>query len=246
MTPRPGRSQAFLTGLLLVSAALAGCERPGDLEGPAQVIDGDTVAIGADHIRLVGIDAPEKGQTCLDGEGRVYACGASAARALADLAGSASLTCRRQGTDDFKRALATCFVGGDDIQAAMVRQGWAVAFIRYSDAYTREEAEARTARRGLWAGSFVPPSEFRLCLREGGTTPACSRGDEAPASRPPASGSAPPGCAIKGNVNGKGEQIYHRPSDADYERVVIRTDKGERWFCTEDEAREAGWRPPAR
>ncbi len=183
----------------------------------------------------------------MDGAGRVYACGSAAAGVLSDLLDRATVTCQRRGTDDFQRVLATCFVSGQDVQAAMVRQGWAVAFTRYSDAYTREEAEARAARRGLWAGSFVPPSEFRRCLREGGIAPACSRVDGAPASRPPASGSAaaPPGCAVKGNVNDRGERIYHRPGDADYERVVIRTDKGERWFCSEDEARAAGWRPAA-
>jgi hypothetical protein len=64
----------------------------------------------------------------------------------------------------------------------------------------------------------------------------------APAS---ASGAPSPECIIKGNVNRKGERIYHRPGSASYAQVNMNA-AGKRWFCTEDEAQAAGWRPAVR
>jgi hypothetical protein len=50
-------------------------------------------------------------------------------------------------------------------------------------------------------------------------------------------------CAIKGNINSKGEKIYHIPGSRDYERTQINTASGEKMFCSEAEAKAAGWRP---
>ncbi len=55
-----------------------------------------------------------------------------------------------------------------------------------------------------------------------------------------------PSCAIKGNVNSKGEKIYHTPGSRYYDRTDIKPEEGDRWFCTEQEARDAGFRPPKR
>jgi endonuclease YncB( thermonuclease family) len=67
------------------------------------------------------------------------------------------ITCRIEGRDRYRRALATCSLDGDDIGAWLVEQGWAVG---YRD-YEREEARARSRSAGLWAGTFQRPVEWR-------------------------------------------------------------------------------------
>lgn len=53
-------------------------------------------------------------------------------------------------------------------------------------------------------------------------------------------------CPIKGNVSAKGEKIYHVPGGGYYVRTEVDESAGERWFCTEEEARAAGWRKSKR
>jgi hypothetical protein len=55
-----------------------------------------------------------------------------------------------------------------------------------------------------------------------------------------------PSCAIKGNVNSRGEKIYHVPGQRDYERTDVNPEEGDRWFCTPEEAQAAGFRPAKR
>ena len=187
--------------------------------------DGDTIAIGSQRIRLLGIDAPEDGQDCERG-GRSYNCGAKAENALRSLLRD-GVACVGSEFDDFGRLLADCRAAGQDVSAAMVRSGWALAFRRYSTAYVVEEDAARTAGAGMWAGSFVPPWEFRAAKWAGNDAPD-------------------PSCPIKGNINRKGERIYHAPWSRSYARTKVSTAKGERWFCDESEALSAGWRAPLR
>lgn len=94
-----------------------------------------------------------------------------------------------------------------------------------------QEDAARTAKRGLWAGSFTPPWDWRKGERTG---PEGQIGGVA---------KAPGGCAIKGNINRKGERIYHLPGSTWYGRTAIDTGAGERMFCSEADAVAAGWRP---
>jgi len=132
-----------------------------DIVGVASVIDGDTIIIHGAHIRLMGIDAPESDQTCADAAGAKYRCGQKASFALSDMLGQATVTCHDSGERSYKRPLAHCFLGGRDIQAAMVRQGWAIAYRRYSHDYVAAEDEARMAKAGIWAGTFVEPERWR-------------------------------------------------------------------------------------
>jgi len=74
--------------------------------------------------------------------------------------------CLGSKRDRYGRLIAVCFVDGRDINAEMVRQGWAVAYRQYAKDYVGEESEAQSARRGLWQGEFVPPSEWRRGHRE--------------------------------------------------------------------------------
>jgi endonuclease YncB( thermonuclease family) len=126
------------------------------LVGRVSVIDGDTLELHGARIRLQAIDAPEARQNC-HVDGRLWPCGRRAAYALADLIGTRTVTCRWRETDRYRRPVALCEAGGADVGAWMVQQGWALAFRRYGETYVPLEDEARALRRGLWAGSFVPP-----------------------------------------------------------------------------------------
>jgi endonuclease YncB( thermonuclease family) len=195
------------------------------LSGEARVIDGDTIDLQGTRIRLEGIDAPEIAQTCPRTLAGTWSCGEAAAATLRRLVAGRPLTCQRQGHDKYGRVLGICFDGSRDINAEMVREGMAWAFVRYSQTYVREEAEARAARVGIWQGGVAQPAwEFRSERWAG------------------AEDHAPAGCAIKGNVTNKG-RIYHMPWSPWYEKVRIEARRGERWFCSEAEALAAGWRP---
>lgn len=138
----------------LLEAVLNGPGRV--LTGAAEVIDGDSLRIGGVEIRLSGIDAPEYRQNCEEG-GRQVACGQRARAALASLVAAGQLDCRLSGNDRYGRALARCTAGQIDVNEEMVLRGQAVA---YGD-YQLAEARARWAGRGLWAGRFVPPQDWR-------------------------------------------------------------------------------------
>ncbi len=110
-------------------------------------------------MRLRGIDAPEYRQTCTTG-GKAYPCGRQARAALAAMTAGKAVTCKGWERDKYDRLLAVCSVGSPalDINGAMVRQGWAVAY----GGYRSEEAEARKAKRGLWQGEFQRPRDWRI------------------------------------------------------------------------------------
>ena len=150
--------------------------------------------------------------------------GGAATAALERLIAGWPARCDRRGTDKYSRILAVCFVRGRDINAEMVRQGHAWAFVRYSTSYVKEETAAKAERLGIWQGEAVPAWEYR---RRHWTT---------------AEMQAPDGCAIKGNITRSGK-IYHMPWSPWYGQIKIEPDKGKRWFCSETEAIAAGWRP---
>jgi endonuclease YncB( thermonuclease family) len=131
-----------------------------DLTGHASVIDGDTLEIHGQRIRLYGIDAPESAQTC-DAGGKTYRCGQQAALALADHIGRQTVECEQRDVDPYGRVVAVCTVAGVDVGAWLVSQGWALAYVRYSRDYVDEELAARRARRGIWRGTFMPPWAWR-------------------------------------------------------------------------------------
>jgi endonuclease YncB( thermonuclease family) len=129
--------------------------------GSLQVVDGDSLRRGDTDIRLHGIDAPEYRQNCRDKHGAEYACGKQAANALRSLVGAREVSCSSIETDRYGRAVAVCRIGKLEINGEMVRLGWAVAYSRHSFSYVRLEAEARRAKRGIWAGSFETPEDYR-------------------------------------------------------------------------------------
>ena len=224
-------SMAHLSPALAVLAALAlagTAAAQNVLAGQARVIDGDTVDVRGQRIRLHGIDAPESAQSCMDGEGRPYRCGELATEALAALIGRGPVACRVLDTDRYGRLIAVCYRNQVDLNGSMVASGHALAYRQYGTAYVGHENAARAQRLGVWQGRFEAPWDWR---RSEGTGTSRS-----PASRRSSD------CAIKGNVSSSGDRIYHLPAQALYDQTHISEAKGERWFCSEAEARAAGWR----
>ena len=153
MTPR---LLLGLLGLLLATPALAK-----DVTGPARVIDGDTIEVAGERIRLHGIDAPESKQTC-NWPGKTIPCGRLATLALMDLTAGAEVTCKTREKDRYGRWVAVCYdPDGFDLGRNMVHTGWALAYRQYSTDYVVTEDKAREAKRGMWKGEFVPPWEWR-------------------------------------------------------------------------------------
>ena len=131
------------------------------LKGKPRVIDGDTIWIDGTKIRLHGIDAPEANQKCSMKNGSEYRCGLASTQALRALIGSKPVICKGTTYDRYKRVIAVCYSGTVDLNAELVRKGWALAYRRYSKDYIAVEQEAQNDARGIWAGKFETPWEWR-------------------------------------------------------------------------------------
>jgi endonuclease YncB( thermonuclease family) len=239
----------WIKSLIIVAFALSICTaNAAEIVGVSHVVDGDTITIADVKIRLDGIDAPETDQVCLDRQAARWTCGIEARNELSQHIADRAVHCTPTGVDVYRRVLADCRLNDEDLNAWMVRQGWALAFVRYSKAYVLDEASARNAQRGMWAGAFIAPWDWRSRTRQTAVLGAVSVPVTAQALLlAPASASGAPSleCIIKGNVNRKGERIYHRPGGASYAQINMKA-AGKRWFCTEDDAQAAGWRPAVR
>jgi endonuclease YncB( thermonuclease family) len=152
----------LLLGLIGFYAYRSWTSKPlGPVVGQARVLDGDSIEISGARIRLQGIDAPEWEQTCADAGGQAWPCGKAAAQELRRHIGARDVTCHPSGFDRYDRMLATCFgPDGSDVNAWLVRRGWALAY-GGSRNYRSEQDEAEAAKRGIWAGTFLPPEEWR-------------------------------------------------------------------------------------
>ena len=147
--------------VLFVLSLLSTTTYAANLSGEARIVDGDTIWIGKMKIRLHGIDAPETRQECLSRDGHPYRCGVASTDSLRILVGSEPVRCEGDKYDRYKRLIAVCYSGTVNLNAEMVRQGWALAYRRYSKDYISAEKEAQEAKRGMWAGEFEPPWEWR-------------------------------------------------------------------------------------
>ena len=137
-----------------------------DIIGEAKITDGDTIIINDIRIRFTGSDAPEsyffgKTQTCLDGKGGEWECGNAATKKLKELINNQTVRCTDEGQDRYGRTLGICYVGDMDLQAEMVKSGMAVAYLRYSDRYEKEQNYAKKVKAGMWAGEFKQPEVWR-------------------------------------------------------------------------------------
>lgn len=211
---------AFVLTLAPIAAAAA---EPA-ISGRVTVIDGDSWRIGATRIRLFGIDAPEAAQTCRRADGSEWACGRWVSAEAERRFGGRRARCEPRDTDRYGRTVARCFVAGRDAASELVGDGLAFAYRRYSRDYVAAETAAASAGRGLHAGAVADPARFRADARRTGADAGMA------------------GCRIKGNISSSGARIYHLPGQRNYRETRIAAAKGERWFCSEAEARAAGWR----
>ncbi len=149
-------------GVLLVWVASPQGLPGGPVAGKTRVIDGDTLDVANRRIRLVGIDAPERQQQCTDAAQQPTPCGETSRDTLESLVGKGPVTCAPIEMDKYGRVVATCDYNGADLGEVMVTAGQAVANGRYGEL----EAEVKAAGRGIWAGSFETPSEWRQAHRQ--------------------------------------------------------------------------------
>jgi endonuclease YncB( thermonuclease family) len=156
--------------IALLAAALPAAGA--NLEGLACVADGDTIVIGGrmagrnggcsggTRVRLFGIDAVELDQACRRADTE-WPCGKEAMIALEKAMGGKQVVCAQKDRDQFGTIVAICRADRIELNLHMVANGWAVALLHVTTAYEAAEAEARRERRGIWAGDFENPAEWR-------------------------------------------------------------------------------------
>lgn len=230
--------------LLAVAAPLAASE----ISGTVQVVDADTVHATDVKIRLSGVDAPETDQICLDRAGRPWNCGVEARRRLEAFSDTRTWTCRLRDVDAYGRHIGVCIIGGEDVSRWLVRNGWALAFRRYSTTYIADEDFARSQGNGLWSGAFIAPWDWRR--RDQTTEILGAYAVPTDAQRrliAPAAAGVPPTaeCVIKGNLRSDA-CVYHVPGGQFYGRLDMQQSSNRRWFCSEAEAQAAGCRKSKR
>ena len=135
-----------------------------------------------------------------------------------------SLNCKRSAKDRYGRSIGVCYIEDNNINRKLVANGWALAYRKYSKDFIHYEKLASKKKIGIWQGEFVEPWNWRRGLRVKEVKTI--------------------GCQIKGNISSRGEKIYHLPNSKNYQKTKISSSKGERWFCSEKEAQENGWRKP--
>ena len=126
-----------------------------------KIIDGDTIILNSEKIRLYGIDTPEIKQTCTDKYGHTYLCGVKAKLELEKIIGSRKVSCIKKTKDRYKRSISICYVDENDINSLMVKRGWALAYRKYSKKYVKDEAIAKLNNAGMWSGKFIAPWKWR-------------------------------------------------------------------------------------
>ena len=132
-----------------------------EIYGLPVVTDGDTIKILNNKIRLHGIDAPEKNQKCIKNK-KKYNCGTVATEALIKKISKNTVKCLTQKNKDrYNRFIGICFVGQEDLNKWMVRNGYAIAYRRYSKDYILDEKFAKINKLGLWSGTFLKPEKWR-------------------------------------------------------------------------------------
>jgi endonuclease YncB( thermonuclease family) len=215
------------------------------------VRDGATIQLGDVTYRLDGVDAPELDQICIDDHADPWNCGLDARAQLSKLIGGRSVRCDDLGPDKTfrNRRIGVCSADGDaaSLNQQLVGQGLALSVESAAKLHLKDEAEAAKAdRRGLWKGCFVAPREFRTGRKGGALLGAACRADrdrEIRAVLFPEDLSMPPNCSIKGKFAVRARVtgnvgIYHLQGCRSYAGLT----RPDRWFCSEDDARAAGFR----
>lgn len=213
------------------------------------VRDGRTLQIGSTTYRLGGIDTPDMDQICLNDRADPWACGVGARDALAKLVGERAVSCRDLGADPLYKArrLGACTIQGETVSLGqqMVQQGFAIN-LPGRDRFAGDEAKARIEHSGLWRGCFAAPQSFRRWDRDAVLLGASCRDDKRAETVEllfPARTTMPPGCSIKGKFARRARLtgnvgVYHLQGCRSYAGNT----KPDRWFCSEDDAKAAGFR----
>lgn len=157
---------ACLTALAVLGLTqpAAATERRAVYEGRPHVVDGDTIRIGRDLLRLQGIDAPELRQQCMR-NGAPYSCGQESKRALRDMVGRGRVRCEYRDWNPARlaqqeaRAVVQCTVHQVDIGDWMVSRGFAVPY--FTSTYRSVGMQACRRGTGIWTGAFTRPSSYR-------------------------------------------------------------------------------------
>ena len=130
------------------------------INGKPRIIDGDTIHIKSNKIRLHGIDAPETQQTCkIDNE--EWYCGKQSTKELKKLINKQNVECVVNDVDVYNRYIAICYIDEININQWMVKNGWAIAYRYYSKDYINEEEYANNNKLGIWKSKFIEPYLFR-------------------------------------------------------------------------------------
>jgi endonuclease YncB( thermonuclease family) len=236
---------AWITGLFLI---VVGPSWAAD----AIINDGDTLRLGNTSFRLDGIDAPERDQVCLDEKGAQWTCGIEVRDQLIRLIGNRAVDCNDKGPDPGYPGMriGICWVEGEDVSLnqRLVREGWALNFEPSAKRrFKADQDDAQDNRRGLWKGCFTAPLDLRRWNKSKAKLlgPTCPGADNKKARDIlfPDHPAMPPGCAIKGNFALRAKitghrGIYHMEACRSY----LNTKNPNRWFCSEDEAKAAGFR----
>lgn len=197
--------------------------KPTDIRGRVRVVSADALRVGGSLVRLAGVEAPAEDQPCLKANGRRVKCAAAARSAVSAMLSGRTIACTVTREDNDGNVFAECNADGDNVNAEVVRSGYAFAANdSYFGSLSGEEATAKSAKAGLWEGEVDRPAAWR---------------DK---SWDDAKRDAPDGCPIKGTVR-SASKVYVLPWSPDYRRAKVRSDRGGRWFCSEDEARAAGF-----
>ena len=158
--------------LIFIMILFIGNANSKEIYGKAKVVDGDTIHIKSYKIRLEAIDAPEMKQKCKREFIRIstiiginfkkdYFCGATAKKKLVNKIDNILIKCIYASKDRYKRYLATCYKNSINLNKWMVRNGYAVAYKRYSKKYIKDEDYAKKNKLGIWQGSFIRPEKWR-------------------------------------------------------------------------------------
>ena len=193
------------------------------LEGRATALSGEMIRLQGRLLHLSGIEAPDQQQTCTKASKQAWRCGEVALAALERLARSKSFRCVTQGGPDaLGRTEASCTVDGRDVAGELVKDGHVFSAATFFGGYANLESAARRAGSGLWSGDAERPADYRAKLWASAKV------------------AAPDGCPIKGHVSSS-RKTYLMPWSAGYADATVRTNRGERWFCDEAEAQNAGF-----
>ena len=191
------------------------------VSGSARIAGPGELRIGGGIVRLDGLTLLDPDQTCQRDDGTTWPCGAAAKQAFEKLVRRQTVSCVISGTADGVR-VGRCSADGRDLGAELVRGGHGFADGLLWAAYSDDEQTARAQKSGIWAGTAERPDAWRARLYS------------------QAAAVAPGGCPIKGRTF-RGKKTYLLPHSAEYARTAIRQDRGERWFCSEEDARGAGF-----